>query len=291
MTNPDILALTPHEIDVGGCPISYRLVGKGKPLLLIMGLGADVSAWQEHVAAYSRAFRCILVDNRGVGESGRPAGPYTTVQMAGDCAEVIRAVTDEPVSVIGLSMGGAIAQELALRHPSLVHSLVLVSTWARCDSYLSEIFEHLRIAQAKLAPEEFAQLLQLRIWSPSYFASHHADLEAARQLAATLSVPPEPFAAQCAACISHDSLPRLGNIDIPTLITAGCEDSFTVLDHAQQIHRSIPASHLEIFAGAHAHHWEGLESFNDITVAWLEDRHASARIASDAGPFSKQTIG
>jgi pimeloyl-ACP methyl ester carboxylesterase len=291
VTNPDILALTAHEIDVEGCPISYRLVGKGKPLLLIMGLGADVSAWQEHVAVYSRGFRCILVDNRGVGESGRPAGPYTTVQMAGDCAEVIRAVTDEPVSVMGLSMGGAIAQELALRYPSLVHSLVLVSTWARCDSYLSELFEHLRIVQAKLAPQEFAQLLQLRIWSPSYFASHHADLQAARQLAAALSVPPESFAAQCAACISHDSLSRLGNIDIPTLITAGCEDSFTALDHAQQIHRSIPASHLEIFAGAHAHHWEGLERFNDITVAWLEDRYASTRIGGDAGPFSKQTVG
>ncbi len=137
-----------------------------------MGLGADVTAWADHVPAFAPRWRCILVDNRGVGRSGTPEGPYSTAQMADDCAEVLRATAAEPaavpVAVIGISMGGAIAQELALRHPDLVRALVLVSTWARCDGYLAEVFDHLRTAHAVLGPVEFTQLLQLRIWGPAY---------------------------------------------------------------------------------------------------------------------------
>jgi pimeloyl-ACP methyl ester carboxylesterase len=109
------------------------------------------------VSAYSEQFRCVLVDNRGAGRSGKPAGPYSTTQMADDCARVVSAVTDEPAAVVGLSTGGAVAHELAFRHRSLVRRLVLVSTWARCDGYLSEIFDHLDVAHSKLDPDEFAR--------------------------------------------------------------------------------------------------------------------------------------
>jgi pimeloyl-ACP methyl ester carboxylesterase len=285
----EVSALRPHQVDVTGCPISYRLAGAGSPVLLIMGLGADVSAWQDHVVAYSDAFTCILVDNRGVGQSGKPTGPYSTSGMADDCARVIAGVTDEPVAVIGLSMGGAIAQELALRHASVVSSLLLVSTWGRCDAHLSQVFEHLCITHAKLAPTEFAQLLQLRIWSPSYFSGHLQELLDARDVAATSPVPHHAFEAQCTACTSHDALSRLGDIRVPTLITFGRDDSFTVPEQAQQVHRAIPGSHLEAFPGGHAHHWENLKAFNDLTLAWLEDHDgsqgkrtaASATIAAD----------
>ncbi len=142
-----------------------------------MGLGADVTAWADHVPAFASRWRCVLVDNRGVGRSGQPAGPYSTAQMADDCAEVLKAATGSaaagvpaagvPAAVVGISMGGAIAQELALRHPGLVRALVLVSTWARCDGYLAEVFDHLRTTHAVLGPVEFTQLLQLRIWGPA----------------------------------------------------------------------------------------------------------------------------
>jgi pimeloyl-ACP methyl ester carboxylesterase len=258
-----------------------------------MGLGAEVSTWQDHVAVYSEGYRCILVDNRGVGGSGKPPRPYSTAQMADDCAKVVNAVTDGPAAVVGLSMGGAIAQELALRHPSLVLGLVLVSTWARCDGYLSEIFDHLRVTHDKLDPEEFAQLLQLRIWSPSYVADHIEELQAGRRLAPAVPVPNHAFAAQCGACASHDALSRLGNIDLPTLITAGREDSFTVLDHAERIHRGIPGSRIEVFPGGHAHHWENLEAFNSLTFAWLEDRYRKGhpRFANHAGTDVEQEVG
>ena len=180
------------------------------------------------------------------------------------------------MAVVGISMGGAIAQELALRHPSLVRPLVLVSTWARCDGYLSEVFDHLRVAHEVLGPAQFAQLLQLRIWSSSYVSAHLQELQDARQGIGAVPVPDHAFAAQSAACISHDTLRRLSNIDAPTLVTAGREDCFTVLGHAEQVHSAIRGSQLEVFPGGHAHHWEHLEAFNDLTSAWLDERHSRA---------------
>ena len=258
----------------GGCPISYRVVGEGPPLLLVMGLGADVTAWADHVPAFAPRWRCILVDNRGVGRSGTPEGPYSTAQMADDCAEVLRATAAEPAAVpaavIGISMGGAIAQELALRHPDLVRALVLVSTWARCDGYLAEVFDHLRTAHAVLGPVEFTQLLQLRIWGPAYVSRHLDELRDARLVAAGAPVADDAFAAQSAACTSHATLDRLCSIHVPTLVTVGHADCFTVLARSEEIHRAISGSRLEVFPGGHTHHWEQLEAFNALTSAWLD---------------------
>jgi pimeloyl-ACP methyl ester carboxylesterase len=270
----DIAELPAHEVTSGGCPISYRVVGEGPPLLLVMGLGADVTAWADHVPAFAPRWRCILVDNRGVGRSGTPEGPYSTAQMADDCAEVLRATAAEPAAVpaavIGISMGGAIAQELALRHPDLVRALVLVSTWARCDGYLAEVFDHLRTAHAVLGPVEFTQLLQLRIWGPAYVSRHLDELRDARLVAAGAPVADDAFAAQSAACTSHATLDRLCSIHVPTLVTVGHADCFTVLARSEEIHRAISGSRLEVFPGGHTHHWEQLEAFNALTSAWLD---------------------
>jgi pimeloyl-ACP methyl ester carboxylesterase len=270
----DIAGLPAYEVTSGGCPISYRVVGEGPPLLLVMGLGADVTAWADHVPTFAPRWRCILVDNRGVGRSGRPAGPYSTAQMADDCAEVLRAAAAEPAAVpaavIGISMGGAIAQELALRHPDLVRAVVLVSTWARCDGYLAEVFDHLRTAHAVLGPVEFTQLLQLRTWGPAYVSGHLGELRDARLVAAGAPVADDAFAAQSAACISHATLDRLCSIHVPTLVTVGHADCFTVLARSEEIHRAISGSRLEVFPGGHTHHWEQLEAFNALTSAWLD---------------------
>jgi pimeloyl-ACP methyl ester carboxylesterase len=266
----EIAELRAYEVSSGGCPISYRVVGEGPPLLLVMGLGADVTAWADHVPAFASRWRCIIVDNRGVGRSGQPAGPYSTAQMADDCAEVLRAATGEPAAVMGISMGGAIAQELALRHADLVRALVLVSTWARCDGYLAEVFDHLRTTHAALGPVEFTQLLQLRIWGPGYVSGHLGELREARLVAAKAPVADHAFAAQSAACISHATLDRLSGVHVPTLVTVGRADCFTVPARSEEIHRAISGSRLEVFPGGHTHHWEQLEAFNTLTSAWLD---------------------
>jgi pimeloyl-ACP methyl ester carboxylesterase len=249
-----------------GIDIAYRDEGCGPPVVLIMGLGAAADAWAPHLDCWSAEFRCIAVDNRGAGGSSAPAGPYSTALLADDCAELMSTLDIDSAAVVGISMGGAIAQELALRHPGLVRALVLVSSWARLDRHAVETFHNLATIRAEASPAAVAQLLQLLIWSPSYFAEHSVEL-AAERIATPMRQ--HAFAAQVRACVDHDTVDRLGAIAVPTLITAGERDIFTPPEYASQL-TEIPDSHVETFAGGgHAHHWESLGQFNEVVAKWL----------------------
>jgi pimeloyl-ACP methyl ester carboxylesterase len=253
-----------------GIQIHYEERGSGPPLVLLMGLGAPGSKWADHVAAYEQHFRCVLIDNRGAGESGRPPGPYTTQMMAEDAAQVMQALGIEQARVAGLSMGSGIAQELALAHPNLVRSLLLISSWARCDPYTLAVFEHFKKMRALASPADFVQLLQLWIASPAYYAENLAKLAQDQANAADGYMPLPAFAAQCDACSGHDTLDRLAAIAAPSLLTAGEVDIFTPLRLSAEMHARMPGSKLLIFDGCgHIHHWEDLQRFNDQTLQFL----------------------
>ncbi len=259
------------QVTANGIRINYEERGRGEPLLLLMGLGAPGGLWAEHVAEYEKHFRCLLMDNRGAGESDRPAGPYTTAQMAEDARDLLDALGLERVRVAGISMGSGIAQELALRHPQRVSRLVLISSWARCNQYAREIFEHFARMRAVATPAEFTQLLQLWIFAPGRFDTHFAELTEARAKAGEKPMPQAAFAAQCSACITHDTLDRLGELTQPCLLTVGEVDIFTPPAFSHAMHERLPNSRLELFPGwGHCHHWEDLERFNRLTAEFLK---------------------
>jgi pimeloyl-ACP methyl ester carboxylesterase len=189
--------------------------------------------------------------------------------LADDYAELIAELGLGPVPVVGISMGGAVAQELALRHPAAVRALVLVSSWARLDSYAGEIFTNLAAVRAQADRATFTRLLQLWIWSPGWFDSDGAALAAERDATGpTMSQP--AFVAQAAACVGHDTLDRLASIAVPTLVTAGARDVFTPPRFAHRLAGAIPGARLELFEGAaHTHHWERLDEFNTLVEEWL----------------------
>jgi pimeloyl-ACP methyl ester carboxylesterase len=254
----------------GGVRIHYEERGSGPPLVLLMGLGAPGSLWVDHAAAYEQHFRCILIDNRGAGESDQPAGPYTTRLMADDTARVMQALGIEQARVAGLSMGSAIAQELALAYPQRVRSLVLISSWARCDPYTQAVFEHFKKMRALAAPADFVQLLQLWIASPGYYAANLPKLADDQKNAADGYMPLAPFAAQSDACRTHDTLDRLGAITAPALLTVGEADIFTPMRLTAEMHTRLPDARLLVFPGlGHIHHWEDLPSFNAQTLQFL----------------------
>jgi pimeloyl-ACP methyl ester carboxylesterase len=260
--------------DIAGSEIRihYEERGEGEPLLLIMGLGADGSKWEDHVRRLERHFRCILMDNRGAGLSGKPDGPYTTAVMAEDCAALLRELGIRRARVAGISMGGAIAQCLAIQHPQMVDRLVIVSSWGQCDAYTKTVFEHFAKARAVLSRSDFMQLLQLWIFTPAHYDAHLDDmLQGQAEAAADPNPQPQHgFEAQCAACGNHATLGRLGEIAVPTLITAGDADIFTPMRFAVQLHEHIRGSRLSIFKGlGHAHHWESLDEFNETVTSFL----------------------
>ena len=248
-----------------GIDIYYELRGEGTPLLLVMGLGADGSVWADHVAEYEKHFQCVLIDNRGVGRSGKPAGPYTTKRMAQDVAEVADAMGIDKAHTAGISMGGAIVQELCLLKPDLLRSAVIISSWARLNEYAVRVFEHMKPARAHMRPSDFMDLIQLWIFTQPHYAKHGADLAQGRA-DADLNETPQPqhgFEAQADACITHDCAGQLGDIRTPSLVVAGEDDIFTPLAFSKEIASGIPGAELAMWPNSgHAVHWEVLDEFN-----------------------------
>src|SRR4051812_27831134 len=152
-------------IHTNGIDLYYEDRGSGDPLLLIMGITATGAVWEKHVDYWQNYFRCIIADNRGVGLTDKPDGHYTTEQMADDYAGLLDTLKIEKVKVVGCSMGSTIAQQLALRHPEKVKSLVLMCPWARCDNTARAIFQHMADCKRNLSPSEFSLFIQLLIYS------------------------------------------------------------------------------------------------------------------------------
>ena len=248
-----------------GIQIHYELRGSGTPLLLVMGLGADGSVWADHVAEYEKHFQCVLIDNRGVGLSDKPEGPYAASRMALDVAEVADALGIEKAHVAGISMGGIVVQELALLRPELLLSAVIISSWARLNAYAVRVFEHMKSARAHMRAEDFMDLIQLWIFTSPHYEQNRAELAQGRADAG-LNPTPQPqhgFEAQADACIAHDCLDRLGSISTPTLVVAGEDDIFTPLAFSKELAAGIPGAELAIYPRTgHAVHWEVLHEFN-----------------------------
>ena len=260
-------------IKSNGININYEECGSGEPLLLIMGLSAPGAAWELHANEYKKHFRCILLDNRGAGASDKPSGDYTTELMASDAVTVMDALGCKQFHINGISMGGAIAQQIAIAHPSRVKSAVITASWAYCGNYMKSVFEMMKNTRTVLSRDDFPKTFFLWLYSAKYYeANPKAIEEGIRGNATDPSPMPQPaFNSQAAACMSHDTRGRLDKIIAPVLLTAGCKDIFTPIECSQYLHENIKGSTLEVFQGyAHTHHWEDLERYNKVTSEFMK---------------------
>jgi len=255
-----------------GTKIYYQIRGEGEPLVLLMGFGADGDVWELHVAEYQKHFKCILIDNRGVGKSDQPTGPYSTTMMAADTIAVMDHAGIEKAHVAGISMGGAIAQKVAMDYPERVRKLVLISTWPVFDNYAKTVYRNLQKIRKTTAPDVFMELLQLWIFAPPYYKDGLADLEEGQKgaLESTSPQSTEGFDGQLDACIEHNVVARLREIKHKTLVTVGEKDIFTPPIMSHMLYIGIGDSTFVSFpSGGHVHHWEDLERFNAVTLDFL----------------------
>jgi len=259
-------------VKVDGIEIFYQLQGEGDPLVLLMGFGADGNTWEKHLKDYKKHFRCIIIDNRGVGKSGQPMGPYSTKMMARDTAAVMDNAGIDRAQVAGISMGGAIAQELAIGYPGKVKSLLLISTWPSFSEYATTAYENLKRLRPVCSAEVFMELLQLWIFAPPYYEANLGELQEAQKSAGLNQNPQsrDGFEGQLDACITHNTVDRLSQIEVPTMITVGGLDIFTPPKFSHILHQNVKGSKLISFPdGGHVHHWEDLERFNRVTSEFL----------------------
>ncbi|MBC6999762.1 alpha/beta hydrolase [Cytophaga sp. FL35] len=259
---------------VNGIKLNYQERGKGKPLLLIMGITADHSVWEKHVSFWEQNYRCILFDNRGVGLSDKPEGPYTTAQMADDGAALLKSLEIENAAIVGVSMGGAIALQLAIRHQDMVNALVLMCPWASCDRKAEAIFTHMMHAKAHLRPEHFSNFVQTLIFHKSTWdddQEYDGLIQGQKEAAlAEIQQPLHGLEGQAHACISHNVVAQLPSIKVPALVIGGKEDQFIPEWMAKEVAHGISKSELHLYEDAgHAFHWEKLDDFNTRVLNWL----------------------
>ena len=174
--------------------------------------------------------------------------------------------------VAGISMGGAIAQQLALRHPDKVRSLVLISTWAKFDNYAKTVYGNLKKLRRTSNPSDFMELLQLWIFAPPYYEHHMDELLQGQVAARKGGQSQDGFEGQLDACMNHDSTDRLSQIGVPTLVTVGEMDIFTPPAFSDVLVAGIRgAEYVRFPEGGHVHHWEDLEKFNATTTRFLRE--------------------
>ena len=269
-----------------GARIAYDTFGRsdGEPLLLLQGLGADGRGWIRQRRAMGESYRCIAVDNRGVGRSDVPEGPYDLEVMAADAVAVLDDLGVDSAHVMGASMGGIMSQILGVRHQERVRSLTLACTgchhlqWRR--DLLAEWGDLARTKGMRAVVDEASHWLvgpraRVRFWPVIGWLGPLA-----------LQVKAEAFAAQIGAILALDDHLRfeLEQVKVPTLVIVGSQDILTPIGDSELIHELIPDSELVIVTGAaHGFMVEHAGSFNRGVRGFL-DRVTADDPAPDPDP-------
>lgn len=264
-------------ITADGVELWVERRGEGPDVLLIAGLGDPAEAWQAQLDGLSDRYRLTAFDNRGAGRTRSPEESVTVARMADDAAALLRALDVPAAHIAGFSGGSFIAQELALRHPGLVRSLVLMSTVARPDAYFRAMTGFWRW-MVESAPSERAMLEAFYLWI--YTPRAHADGTVDRLIEETLAFPhpqsAEAFQGQLASFIGHDTLDRLPRIAVPTLVLAGELDIATPPRFGRDVAERIPGAEFEVLPGeAHQPFQEAPDLFNTRVDAFWRQVEAS----------------
>ena len=251
----------------GGHRVGYESRGRGDALLLIAGLGRDRRMWDAQVPALSERLRVVTFDNRGVGESARPAGPYSAAQMAADALGLLDVLEIERAHVAGASLGGLIAQEIALSCPERVERLALLCTHAGRPLAVPMAQDVL----AAIVPDPNADPLERLVgamrlaYGDSFWRENAAALAAAAASRLSSLPGPESWWAQAAAGAGFSWSGR--RLLLPTLVLTGDEDRIVPAMNSAALRRLIPGSELAVFAGGG--HYFFLEQAEAVNRALL----------------------
>ena len=250
-------------IKAGDININYKVEGTGEPLIMIMGFGAGMEGWDSQTPFFAKYFKVITYDNRGAGKSDKPKGPYTTAMMAEDAVHLMDSLGIGKANVMGASMGGLIAQELAINHPEKVNRLVLACTFARLAMADPEG------AKSTDTPEERQKRVLSLAYNKPFYRFFYGTLAKFR------SIPqdsPEAMGieGQNAAVSTHDTVDRLASIRAPALVIVGTGDRLVSPSASEFLAGKIPDARLvKIEGGSHVFNVENKNEFNREALKFL----------------------
>jgi pimeloyl-ACP methyl ester carboxylesterase len=269
---------TPRLVSANDLEIYVEQVGQGPDVLLIGGLGDTVESWQFQLDGLADRYRLTAFDNRGAGRTPMPEGPLSVEAMADDAAGVLRALEIPAAHVAGFSGGSIIAQELTLRHPQLVRSLVLQSTWPAPDRYLRKWGEFIRrLVEAAPSERTFLEGFFLDIYTPRAHNDGTVDKLIEEVLAFPHKQTPEDIQRSLDAYLAHDTSERLPGIAAPTLVLAGGLDPTSRPQLGRAVAELIPDAQFEVMEEeSHQPFQEAPDDWNARVDAFWREIEAGA---------------
>lgn len=259
-----------------GVDLYHEVHGEGEPLLCVMGLATDTLAWALQVPAWSAEYRTIIFDNRDVGRSGYVEEEYDVADMARDALALADHLGLDSFHLLGMSMGGMIAQEMALAAPERVRTLQLVVTfggggrWARerARLWLKDVAGHTR-------EDMIDELLLLCLSERSFENRDFVTFLRNAMLANPNPQRPEGFARQLMATTRHETRDRLGRLEMPVHVIGAGHDVLVPVWKSRELAALIPGAELTVLEGAaHGCNLERAEEFNGAVLDWLRARAA-----------------
>lgn len=275
-------------IKVNDINMYYEIHGSGYPLVLIQGLGMDKIGWQWQIETFSKHYKVIIFDNRGIGRTDKPKGPYTTSMMAKDTKLLMDKLGIDKAHILGISMGGMIAQQLAINYKEKVNKLILVVTYAQL---VGEVKEILKLGTKQISGTEVVDAAQLSkidttnidikivmefmlnlTLTPQFINEHRKEIEEIFQEILSTNPSVEAFLSQVYATQTHDTVDKLKEITAPTLIITGDKDILVPPKCSDILAENIKGAKLiKLHNAPHALNWENKDEFNRIVLKFLAD--------------------
>lgn len=238
--------------------LHHRRTGAGDPLLLVQGMSGHHRMWGERfVGSLEAAYDVVAYDHRGIGASDRGDGAFTIADLADDAAELIDHLGWESAHVLGISMGGMVAQELALRHPSRARTLVLGCTTAGGPDAFDAPGPARMVAAMQTRDPEVATRAGFEANLSARFRERPGAFEEFQAAVLAERVPVEVVMTQSLAALGHDVSARLSELDVPTLVVHGSEDEMILAREGERLAGLVPGARLDLWEGVgHLFWWE-----------------------------------
>jgi 3-oxoadipate enol-lactonase len=258
---------------LGRHTLHYLDEGQGTPVVLIHGLAGDHGAWLAQVEALRKDYRVIAFDNRGAGKSTQIDEPVSTAELADDTLQLMNHLDIDRAHVVGRSMGGAVAQHMALKAPDRVLSLTLCASFARLDPLGRRVLSNMREAlEWRMSWADHARHSVQNFVSADFFNSNPERVAAIEKLIGGETRLPACYIHQNNACQTHDTVPQLSKIRQPALIMAGDADPICSMAATRMLSEGLPNARTEIFRNAsHFFLMEQPEKFMELLTGWLKE--------------------
>lgn len=255
-----------------GIRLYYETAGRGEPVVLVSGLGADAHFWYRQVPDLARGFEVITFDNRGACRSDKPDEPYTLRMLADDVAGLMDALEIPATNLVGASLGSFVVQEFALGYPARTKRIVLCCTSFGGPRSIPIPPETLQVMMNRTgdAARDLRAFLTVQ-FGTDFPQTHPDEIE---DYVAWRVAHPQPVSAyqrQLAAAVAHDTETRLGDLRAPTIILHGGQDRVVPVGNARLVADKIPNSRVHIFPDAgHLFLWERSEQANQLITDFLK---------------------